>query len=82
MFFGYWCNEISSEMSTKDLFQTSELVSIVFFVNILTLLVLLVLHYAFAVANRSAVEKAVDERLQKFIQENADVYYGALRSRF
>uniref|UniRef100_A0A0R3RTQ3 SUN domain-containing protein n=1 Tax=Elaeophora elaphi TaxID=1147741 RepID=A0A0R3RTQ3_9BILA len=58
-YFGMWTN--------------GELVCIVVFVNVLTLLILLLFHYTFTAINRNAVGQAVDEGLQKFIQEKSDI---------
>ncbi|CAG9531435.1 unnamed protein product [Cercopithifilaria johnstoni] len=58
------------------LWTSGELVCIVIFMNVLTLLILLLLHYVFTVMNRSAAGQVVDERLQKLIQENCDIQSG------
>ncbi|KAK6113373.1 Sad1 / UNC-like C-terminal family protein [Brugia pahangi] len=52
---------------------SGELVCIIVFINIVTLLILLLLHYAFTIINRSAAGQVMDEQLQKFIQDNSDV---------
>lgn len=61
-------------------FQSGELICIVVFMNVLTLLILLLLHYAFTIVNRSATGQVVDERLQKFIQENSNVRSAGMSS--
>ncbi|EJD76412.1 hypothetical protein, variant [Loa loa] len=50
-----------------------ELVCIVAFINVLTLLILLLLHYASTIISRSADGQIMNEQLQNFIQENSDV---------
>uniref|UniRef100_A0A915PDQ2 SUN domain-containing protein n=1 Tax=Setaria digitata TaxID=48799 RepID=A0A915PDQ2_9BILA len=52
---------------------SGELVCIFVLMNVLTLLILLLLHYVLTVINRSAVGQVVEDRLQKFIQDNNDV---------
>ncbi|VIP00085.1 Uncharacterized protein BM_BM8290 [Brugia malayi] len=53
--------------------MSGELVCIIVFINIVMLLILLLLHYAFTIINRSAAGQVMDEQLQKFIQDNSDV---------
>ncbi|KAL3990951.1 Sad1 / UNC-like C-terminal family protein [Acanthocheilonema viteae] len=56
-----------------SVWTSGELVCIVVSVNVLTLLILLLLHYAFTIVNRNAAGQVVDDRLQKLIQENCDI---------
>nr|CRZ22191.1 Bm8290 [Brugia malayi] len=55
------------------IWMSGELVCIIVFINIVMLLILLLLHYAFTIINRSAAGQVMDEQLQKFIQDNSDV---------
>lgn len=41
--------------------------------NVLTLLMLLLLHYAFSIINRGVAGEVVDEQLQKLIQKSSDI---------
>lgn len=57
-------------------FQSGELVCIVVFMNVLTLLVLLLLHYAFTIISRNFTGQVENKQIQKFIQKNPDVTIG------
>lgn len=53
--------------------QNGELACILVFMNVLTLLILLLSHYALTIGNRGAVGQVTVEQPQKLIQENSDV---------
>uniref|UniRef100_A0A8R1XXS6 SUN domain-containing protein n=1 Tax=Onchocerca volvulus TaxID=6282 RepID=A0A8R1XXS6_ONCVO len=55
------------------MWTSGELVCIVVFMNVLTLLVLLLLHYAFTIISRNFTGQVENKQIQKFIQKNPDV---------